>query len=298
MILNLANNDYANYSHDNAKALKAVGLECLDFVKHPHIFGYESQSIEMGKDEMITQIKKAEVIQIMHSNLQLFQLAVKFNPGAKIIIYHTGTIYRTNYKRLNNAFKGYKTITDQTEFMELGDHEYIVSPVDYKLSKLYNKGLKKIGHYPSSVQVKGTVKILELLENIKQDFDLLHSVENVLHADQIKRIGESDIYVELFKPKLNGNNYGCFGVTALEACSMGKIVITQNLYENIYEDNYGYCPMTIANNEEQFINNIEGLLRMSRTQFRTLQKDTHEIMKENHSYKSTGLKIAKQIYES
>jgi hypothetical protein len=244
---------------------------------------------------MISQIKKAEVIQIMHSNVQLFYLARTHNPDAKIIIYHTGTIYRNANPQLNKTFQGCKTVTDQTEFMSLGNHEYIVSPVDYEQRRLYNKGLKKIGHYPSNPEIKGTGKIMELLGESKQGFKLLHSIENVSHQEQINRIGKSDIYVELFKPELNGKAYGCFGVTALEACAMGKIVVTQNLFKDVYKDAYGHCPMSIVNTEEAFMNTIDGLLTMNRRDFRQLQKDTFQIMRENHSFKSTGERIAKFI---
>ena len=296
MILNLSSNDYANYSHDNARALRSIGLDCLDFTEQKHFYHYKSQSRRLTKAGMAYYIEKADIIQIMHSNVALFNLAVKLNPKAKIYIYHTGTIYRKNHAHLNHIFKGYKTITDQTEFMTLDKHKYIVSPVNYDRARIYNTGKKVIGHYPSVPETKGTPKILEMLSKVKPPFILKHSNTIVPHAKQIERISQSDIYIELFKPEINGDKYGCFGVTALEAAALGKMVVTQNLYPDVYNKEYGHCPLTIANTEHDFLNVIDGFLSMNRLVFRNLQKETSQIMKETHSYEATGYKIAEFIY--
>jgi len=298
MILNVCANDYANYSHDNARALRSIGLECLDVVIQKHIYNYDSQSNPLNKIGIAYYMKQAEVIQITHTNAALYNLAKEVNPNAKIIIYHTGTTYRKRPEHFNRLFSGEKIVTDQTEFMEQGDFKYIVSPVDYERAPLYREGLKKIAHYPSVATTKGTPKILEMLSKVKEPNSFKYSTTIVPHSKQIERLSQCDIYIELFKPEIDGNKYGCFGVTALEAASLGKIVITQNLFEDVYTNEYGYCPLSIANTEEEFINLVDGFLSISRRNFNQLQKDTHEIMKDNHSFESTGHKIANFIYES
>ena len=75
------------------------------------------------------------------------------------------------------------------------------------------------------------------------------------------------------------------------------MVITQNLYPEVYKKEYGNCPLGIANTEKEFINLVDGYLSMDRLVFRNFQKETSEIMKENHSYEATGHKIANFIYE-
>lgn len=295
MILNLACDDYANYSHDNARALRSIGIDCIDLVTHPRVnYTYETSSDVCTKEKMIPYIQRADVVQVMHSHTALFDLAKQHCKG-QVIIYHTGSRYRDDPEYFNNRFAGHKTVSDQTEFMHLGDHKYIVSPVEFERAPLYNGLKKKIGHYPSNVEVKGTASIIKMLKPF--DFDWLFDSHIVPHDEQLQRIAACDIYIELFKPILNGHEYGCFGVSALEAAAMGKIVVTNNLYPNAYKDAYGTCPLTIANTEEQFKYVIDGLLKMNKKMFVDLQKETFEIMRENHSFEATGNKIAQMIYE-
>ena len=294
MIVNISSSDYSNYAHDNATALRLIGVDCRDYVLQPHKF-YPSQSKIVHVSKIIEAVKDAEVIQVMHSDESLFDMVKHL--GKKIIIYHTGTRYRENHLHYEQVFKGIKTISDQTEFMHLGNHKYIVSPVEYNLSPTYKGGKVKIGHYPSDAWTKGTDKIIEMLQQFQGRFDWQHSTALTGHDEQMNRMSKCDIYIELFKTEIRGRAYGCFGVTALEAAALGKIVITNNLFENVYKESYGVCPFTIANTETAFINSINQLLTWSPEMFKKMQIETHEIMKENHSFANTGNKIIRAIYE-
>lgn len=294
MILNISSNDYSNYAHTNAVALRSIGCDCVDLVLQPHRF-YPKQSTPSTIPGMIAKAKQASVVQLFHSDDKLYDL---IKPHAKrVVVYHTGTRYRENHIYLNEKFKGLKTASDQSEFSVLGNHTYIVSPVELPAAPFYRTGKLKIGHYPSHQVVKGTAEIIEMLKPFQNKFKWCHSVIPVSHQMQMKRMQECDIYIELFKPELNGKPYGCFGVTALEAAAMGKIVVTNNLYPKVYEDAYGKCPFTIANTPEEFSNIINGLLRMNTEIFKRLQQETVEITRENHSFVQTGNKIARFIYE-
>lgn len=294
MILNLSSNDYSNYAHTNAVALRSIGIDCTDLVIQPHRF-YPEQSKVTTVAEMILKAKTASAVQIFHSDDRLYDL---IKPYAKrVVVYHTGTRYRENHEYLNDKFKGLKTASDQSEFSVLGDHTYIVSPVEMHPSPFYRTGKLRIGHYPSHPVVKGTAEIIEMLHPLQNKFKWCHSVIPVSHQMQIRRMEGCDVYIELFKPELNGRPYGCFGVTALEAAAMGKIVVTNNLYPEVYTKAYGKCPFTIANTPEEFTNIISGLLRMNPELFKKMQRETIEIMQENHSFEATGNKIAKFIYE-
>lgn len=294
MILNVCSNDYANYSHDNAKALRSIGIDCVDLVLMPHRF-YREQSERVHIDQMIEQVKRAEVVQIFHSEDKLYEIIKPY--ARRVVVYHTGTRYRENHEYLNAKFKGIKSATDQSEFSVLGDHTYIVSPVELDPAAYYQGGKYNVGHYPSHAIVKGTAEIIKMVEPFHNRMRWQHSVKPVSHSEQIKRMADCDIYIELFKPVLNGNPYGCFGVTALEAAALGKIVLTNNLYPKVYTDAYGACPFTVVNTEEHFCNALDGLLRMNPTMFKKLQRETAEIMRENHSFAQTGNKIARFIYE-
>lgn len=294
MIVNICSNDYSNFSHDNAKALRSIGIDCVDLVLMPHRF-YREQSTLVRIDQMIEQVKRAEVVQIFHSEDKLYEIIKPY--ARRVVVYHTGTRYRENHEFLNRKFKGIKSATDQSEFSVLGNHTYIVSPVELEPAAYYQGGKYKVGHYPSHAIVKGTAEIIKMIEPFHNRMRWLHSVKPVSHHEQIKRMAGCDIYIELFKPVLNGNPYGCFGVTALEAAALGKIVLTNNLYPKVYTDAYGACPFTVVNTEEQFTNALHGLLRMNPTMFKKLQRETAEIMRENHSFEQTGNRIMKFLYE-
>lgn len=244
---------------------------------------------------MVRLAKQAEVIQIMHSDAAIFD-AVK-HLGKRMIVYHTGTRYRENHLHLEQVFKGITSVSDQCEFMHLGDHKYIVSPVELDMAPLCANTHLKIAHYPSHAWTKGTDKIIEMLQPVHGKFEWQHSTALVGHKEQLSRIAKCDIYIELFKPEIRGNPYGCFGVTALEAAAMGKIVITNNLFPKVYTDAYGTCPMTIANTEEHFSNYINQYLKADKNFIRSIQKQNFELMKENHSFTATGNRIIRAIYE-
>lgn len=293
-VLNLAECDYANFSHENAKALRSIGIDCEDLVKSKHPFGYATESKLASIPEMIEAMKTADVIQVMHSHPYLFELS-KANGKAKIIVYHTGTRYREGYRELETLFKGATACTDQTEFFAINpDLHYIVSPVELELAPLVKDHLR-FAHYPSNPEVKGTAKILEMMAQFKNKIDFRIGTKTVDHSQQLQRMANCDVYIELFKPELNGRPYGCFGVTALEAAAMGRIVVTNNLYPDVYQKAYGRLPFTIANTEKVFTNVIGNLSKMDLGMVRDMQKQTYEIMRENHSYEATGKRILKVI---
>lgn len=294
-VLNLATNDYANFSHENAKALRSIGIDCVDLVRSKHPFAYTTESNLASAPEIIHAIQKADVIQVMHSDPYLFDLA-RVNSNAKIIVYHTGTRYREGHKGLSLLFKGCTQVTDQTEFFAINPNlHYIVSPVEFDCAPLANQHPLVFAHYPSNYEVKGTGKISEMIEPFRKKMIWKMDVTQLVHKSQLQRMANCDVYIELFKPELNGNPYGCFGVTALEAAAMGRIVVTNNLHNKVYTDAYGRLPFTIANTEKAFTNTINGLLNLSLEMIRDMQKQTWEIMRENHSYEATGRKILSVI---
>ncbi len=49
-VFNIASNDYANMSHNNANALRSIGVYCNDYALSIHPFGYTSQSRAVSKE--------------------------------------------------------------------------------------------------------------------------------------------------------------------------------------------------------------------------------------------------------
>jgi len=286
MILLASSVDYANLLANQANALRSIGVDVIDVTLSPHTFNYPSQSKVVSRETFKTLSQEAEHVLIGHSCPTLFGL----NQNPSFSVYHTGTRYRESPQYFNDLFQSAKVhLTDQTEFMVKRKMEYVVSAVDESLYKPKEIGKKLIiGHYPSNPEVKGTNEIIEMLKPFRDTFEIRVGLKQVSHAEQIKRMQECDVYIELFKPELNGRPYGCFGVTALEAAMMGKLVITQDLEGRTYKEAYGEHPFITVKNKYQFQSAIEDsqkYLTMARAE------RIHLETKERHGYKATGERL-------
>jgi len=296
-VLNLSENDYGQYAHQFSNALRSVGVDSVDLVQSLHPFKYASQGQRATVWQMTNAMTNADVVVIHHSHPVLFELA-KNNCKGKVIVTHTGTRYREQHESLDVLFGDTLAFSDQSEFFVINPKlKYIVSPVEFELAPTIKDKPIKFAHYPSNTDVKGTVKIMEMMEQFSSQCDFKVGSNLVDHYFQLERIAKCDVYIELFKPELNGRPYGCFGVTGLEAASMGKVVLTNNLYPKVYTDAYGVCPMTTLNTESNFMSYVRQFLKLDVEFIRQIQVQNYELMKENHSYIATGNRIIKAIYE-
>ena len=84
-VVNLAIRDYANFSHDNANALRSVGVNCSDYKIQPHANNYQEQSIIIDKGDISKKIKNADIVQVMHSDYELLPFIGRHK---KLIVWH------------------------------------------------------------------------------------------------------------------------------------------------------------------------------------------------------------------
>jgi len=286
MILISSSADYGNYGHSLGKSLRSIGIDCIDTTLSKHPFNYGSESKVVSRETFKTLSHEADHVLICHSCPILFDL----NQNPNFSVAHTGTRYRESPKYFNELFQSAKSvISDHSEFQVLGKMEYLVNAVDESLYKPKEIGKKLIiGHYPSNPEVKGTNEIIEMLKPFRDTFEIRVGLKQVSHAEQIKRMQECDVYIELFKPELNGRPYGCFGVTALEAAMMGKLVITQDLEGRTYKEAYGDHPFITVKNKYQFQSAIEDSQKyMTMARAERIHLET----KERHGYKATGERL-------
>lgn len=294
-VLNIASNDYANMSHNNARALRSVNVECDDYVLNFHPFEYESQSNIIDKKRLLEICNDYDIVQIFHSCEIIFNLIIQADFKGRIVVYHTGTRYRERPSYFNKLFKGVDVImTDQTEFMELGakNIHYIAPHVELLPTEKRKQGKLIIGHYPSNHDVKGTNEIIKMLEPFKNDFEIRIDITKLPHKENLQRISECHIYIELFKPELKGKTYGCFGVTAFEASALGCLVVTNNLHQNVYNDVYNNCPFYIENTKESFVQLIETIRDVvNHDNFDEIATECHDDLMLSHSIQATGKRI-------
>jgi len=283
MILVASDHDYSNLGHNVARSLNSIGIDCIDACLYHHGFLYESQSNKVSRSEMRMLSNMADFVIVMHSSMEVLSIC----QPKDYAVYHSGTRYRTNFLRLNKFFnKAQCVLTDQTEFMGLAKMKYVTTAVEDN-GVVHNKRKNPIvGHYPSNKEVKGSSDIEKALKGYRIDFNYT----KLRHNENMKRLQKCDIYIELYKPKLNNRPYGCFGVTAIEAGMMGKVVITQDLNKHIYQETYGEHPFLLAEKPTD----LPKLVDYAKENLDELRKKTREIVYKNHTFEATGKRL-KQI---
>lgn len=295
-VLNISSNDWANYSYTNAKSLRTVGVHCEGVKLYPHSFGYAEQHPVVSYQSMIDKIHSGfDIIQVFNSDVRMAHALRGFK--GRIVVYHTGTSYRRSSHEINQLFNPivWKTVMVHGEFMGSGakNETYLDRCVDVDALKptYWMHQPYRFLHCPSNQKVKGTETIKRLFQladiSIKCDTNILP------HEQSIARMHNCDVYVELFNPTLDGKKYGHFGITAIEAAALGKVVVTQNLSNDVYEKHYGSCPLILVKDETDFLKKIQWLNAMSASDLSDLQQAHRKWAVEKHSYKANGERIKK-----
>lgn len=292
-VINITWDDYANYGYHNAMAMRSVGIDAEAFCLKRHGFGYDKHATNVTMEQIVEECNKADVIQVMHSCDTMYN-AVK-NLDKKIIVWHTGTRYRTQPDHYNKMWNPivYKSVLALGEFMNSGAKNPVyfgitvdvdsITP-DYKL----NTPLV-VAHYPSNPLVKGTSIINTLTRGMNYRTGGI-----VPHPQNVERMQKTDIYIEMMALKQGGYPYGSFGTTAVEAAAMGKIVLTNNLWEQTYKKVYGACGLVISNNPKDMLNELKTLLSSTDKEIIKLKKRSRR-WAEKHGYKKQGKRMLKLL---
>jgi len=287
--------DYSNYAFSLSESLKSVGVNSQSICLVPHPFQYVKSSIVVTRMMMIEQMEAADIIIIAHSFPSILEMCKHM--GKRLFVIHTGTSYRQNPTGMNEIFNPVceRILFDSPEFdLLIGkERNYVAGAIDTDLIKFsHHKNTElTFAHYPNKPETKGTVKIQEMMRDFPVKF--LCDTTEVSHEENMKRISECDVYIELFAPKQRDKTYGSFGMTAFEAAAMGKIVITNSMYQQLYFDSYGESALLIANNEARFKEQVQFCINSNIID--ALKGFTHNWIVEKHSYKSTGNYLIKVL---
>lgn len=286
----LSSNDYANLSQNYTDALTSIGVTAHNFTLSPHPFLYKSQAIVVNAAYIQSIFQSYDVVIILHSCPYILSLVKSHK---HLVVVHSGTVYRDNPEIVNEMFNPLvkRSCTDQVEFMNLGskDLSYIAPHTTHTRVPKRNTGKLVIAHYPSNPDVKGTKEIEQMLKPFKDDFDIRIDTTLVSHEENIKRMSEAHIYVELFKPELNGKEYGAYGVTAFEAAGLGALVVTQNFHPGVYFETYGKCAFRLANTPEDFHRIFEAHRALKPEDYHTIA--TPDTFYQKHSLHATGHRL-------
>ncbi len=307
-IINICGTDNANFSYTNAQAMRSVGLDAEAFSLSTHPYGYKHCSTRVSREVMREQIAAADIIQVMHSDLKMVPLLQ--GCGKQVIVYHAGTVYRQAPDYYNSIWNPIvvKSVIALGEFAGKGsiNEIYMVGAIDTRdIEPVYTCAYKwrKIRHHPSNAGTKGTAKICEMIQALpkhqlaKTQFIYSDNGSRVSPEMQLVRTADCDIYIELFKLKQKEADYGSFGISALEAAALGKVVVTNMLWKDVYNEAYGDCLLQIANTEQEFIETVGSLIDMSDQDLLQLQRQTRQWMEHKHSLEATGHRIKNLILE-
>jgi len=305
-VLLVATNDWSNVGSTYAEALRSVGVDATMVASSKHRFRYPNQALI--RQNNIPQVEKlmqdADIIQIMHS---LTPGWVRNVSGKKIVVFHGGSKYRCNIDTKNKEFNSVveMSIIQTPDLLGKGakNERWVMAPVDTnKLLPVYDVGSGDnivIGHYPSSVITKGSDKVFKIVNDLKNKYkniDYRFSPDPTDWKIYIKKLAACDIYIErMMIPKEDGIKPVC-SITALEAAALGKVVITNFDYVDLYEKEYGDYDLSIANSEEEMEQVLDRFLSMTKKQLLEHKIKCRKWAEKFHSYKSIGNRL-KKCYE-
>jgi hypothetical protein len=106
-----------------------------------------------------------------------------------------------------------------------------------------------------------------------------------------------DVLIETIRLEIQGRPFGEWGNTALEASALGKIVITNSLNTDLYEQEYGDLALWIANDADQLEKQLRKALTMSDDDLLNERVKMRQWAETNHSIGATGLRLWEKIYK-
>jgi len=248
----LCNDDYANFMYCQVEAMRITGVDADGYKMQQSVFNYPRQC-KITKGSLMKNIR-ADVYVVFHSHLEV----LNYLPHkSRVIVVHTGTRFRKNAERITKECAGFGNVIALPEFAQyLPDAEYVVGCIEDKAIRPAYPVQNRFGHFPSNPQTKGT----DVIRRVAMDAGVPIHIDTtrINYQHHLARVASVDVLVEMLKPKQDGLfDYGSFGMQALEAAAMGKVVITNNVTgQDLYQRTYGDCELEIANDEQQLLHKL------------------------------------------
>jgi len=308
-VLVLALRDWAGVGNLLTQSLRSVGIDARFYVENRTL--YKHPGVSMSMNEAINFAKECDIIQYMHSEKVLINADLS---NKKIVVFHGGGKFRWGSKKVCKIFNNIVdcSLIQTYDLLGLGakNEKWILPPIDTESIKpVYYTGDKKIivGHYPSSRKTKGSDDIQKIIKKIRNkvpDFEYRYSYKRVPWKKQINRMSSVDIYIERMSLKGRGKKNkgkltrtGVWGMTALEASALGKIVVTNFIGQEQYEKEFGKCYLQVANSEKDMEKLLVKLLSKSKDELLDLKYKTRKWVEDCHSLESIG-SCLRGIYET
>jgi len=301
--------DNSNSGYRQAQMLKQAGHEVMSFAGCANPLGYpETLPIVRSGSKINKAYREADLI--WNSQTVPLDYSKIYRPGIPSVASHSGTPFRQNPEKWNKLYADCHTVFNVTSDLYLvcskHNRQLLYPPIDRTHLKRPKRKLNsplRIGHLPSRVhdkycEVKGTSAIRSAVEKVKQlpglrDFEFITRDKPVKWLEHLEQVATLDVVIETCMPTQGGKPYGEFGQTCLEASYMHCIVISNSVQHDIYRDAYGPCPLRIANDEHQVIDQLRALLLMTDSELDELRDQFHEWIETNHTYEPTYERVEK-----
>lgn len=289
-VLIVCKNDWANLAYNYQESLREVGVDAKAVktaINRLRVQQAEVCSIQ----EMKMYAKSAEIIHFVHSQKPISGVVLK---GKKVVVSHTGSTYRIKYKKVNAAFN---PIVDLS--IGMGDlygkgakneHWIEAGVTDTNLLQpVYERSDNKIivSHFPSAPSAKGSEIIKQTLKDTGDNYKFSYDYTRVDWKTNIERVKKCDIYVERLLLTQG------FGISALEAAALGKIVITSYAFKQKYEETHGKFGMISVTTPKQLLEEVRRISNLSDNEILEMKKKSRSWVEKYHSYEATGLKFLK-----
>lgn len=327
-VLLLDMDDWANTGFRMYRCIKNMGLNCLPFKGHPHIFKYPEQmlihpglsqipsgtggAVRIDDEDLTNMMNGANIIHFMHSNF--FDTGIDFKKK-HVVFQHGGAVYRNNYKQINEIFNDYAeaTIVQMPDLMGLGakNEHLIYFPVDTEfITPIYEHLLEDklvVGHWPSMWDQKGSSEIVDVIHRLHEDREIKDRIvyigpnskeeqKLVIWYGQLENYSKCDIVIDGCAPTACGHPYGEWGNTSFEAAAFGKIVITHSTHFDVYKREYGECPMLIANSPEEIEARLREIFSWDEATLLRKRQETREWVEKKHSIPATAMRLWERVY--
>ena len=316
-VLFLSPSDYACVGHLYAESLKSVGVKAVAIADKPSTWRAPGDQGTVGtKAAVIEAVKKTHILVYMHSCYQPFPAEIM--GGKRLIAFHGGTRYRRAFKKLNERFN---PIVEQC-FIQTGEllgkgaknARWLLPPIDtedLKPNYTYRSdGKLVIGHFSSHVGGPGTKQyyskgsgvidsVMDVLKKGKFGQKFIYTSRNpsiLTWREHLRRLGECDIYIEsLSQGQKEHVNKHDWSLTALEACAVGCITVTNFLHEERYKKEYGEHGLIVTNNAAQLKEAMTKLLQLDQEEILALKLKARLWVEEMHSFKAIGQRLKSML---
>ena len=310
----LSHGDWANIGSHLAESLRRVGVKAKSWANwHLRMNMPIKSSIYQTWEKVQEDVEKAKVVWLMHGyifgsralSIRKDQIVCAFHGGPPLLLMKKGggvdqgffgrylrrDLHPVHFIQMPKLF-------DDCYFLEKA--HLLSPPVDIeRLEPRYFNGNKKavLGHFPrntgTGLKSKGHDKVVKVIATVKKQYPV-HFIDTkfidwIPHTERMKKC---DIYIEKLSEVCPE-----WGMSALEAAALGKIVLTQFTHKETYEKYYGSSPIIDFYNEKELIEVLRSLATWSPERITEHQKKTRAWAEKYHSFEVVGQRLKKILIE-